>query len=250
VRISNLNDEARCSLLAWDSEFWGFPVARLEGALLCEGAEKEVLDWCNERKIRCLYFAADGTDAETLRQAHLAGFQFVDVRVDLEMDGDLLPAKSGMDSEIRRVVREEVEHIQQIARKAHHDTRFFKDLNFDRLKCENLYARWVHRDFESGNVLGYFPKNREDAGGYVTLAMESPGCARIGLIALEEALRGQGVGSQLLDAALRSAVEIGAENIRVATQGTNVPALKLYEKAGFRVRDVKIWFHKWFSNLE
>jgi dTDP-4-amino-4,6-dideoxy-D-galactose acyltransferase len=218
--------------------------------LLCEGAEKEVLDWCNERKIRCLYFAADGTDAETLRQAHLAGFQFVDVRVDLEMDGDLLPAKSGMDSEIRRVVREEVEHIQQIARKAHHDTRFFKDLNFDRLKCENLYARWVQRDFESGNVLGYFPKNREDAGGYVTLAMESPGCPRIGLIALEEALRGQGLGSQLLDAALRTAVEMHAESIRVATQGTNVPALKLYEKAGFRVRDVKIWFHKWFSNLE
>jgi hypothetical protein len=101
-----------------------------------------------------------------------------------------------MDSEVRRVVREELPVIQKIARQAHHDTRFFKDLNFDRSKCEELYARWVQRDFESGNVLGYFPKNREEAGGYITLAMESPGCARIGLIALEEALRGQGAGSR------------------------------------------------------
>ena len=146
-------------------------------------------------------------------------------------------------------MREEVQVIQKIARQAHHDTRFFKDLNFDRSKCEELYARWIQSDFEAGNVLGYFPKNREDAGGCITLAMENPGCMRIGLIALEGTLRGQGVGCQLLDAALRTAGEMGAASIRVATQGTNVRALKSYEKAGFRVRDVKIWFHKRFSNL-
>ncbi len=193
---SRIEDKSLCSLLAWDSEFWGFPVGRFEGCLWDSETRESVLEWCDLNQIRCLYFAAEGADAETLRQAHLAGFQFVDVRVDLQLDSDLLPAQSGMDSEVRRVVREELPVIQKIARQAHHDTRFFKDLNFDRSKCEELYARWVQRDFESGNVLGYFPKNREEAGGYITLAMESPGCARIGLIALEEALRGQGAGSR------------------------------------------------------
>jgi dTDP-4-amino-4,6-dideoxy-D-galactose acyltransferase len=236
--------------LDWDSDFWGFPVGKLEGSLLREGEVENILAWCNENEIRCLYFAADGSDAETLQRTHGAGFQFVDVRVDLELAGSHLPVKCGTDPEVRRVVREEVQAIQKIARKAHHDTRFFKDLNFDRSKCEELYARWIHRDFELGNVLGCFPHKRQDASGYITLAMESPGCARIGLIAVEKTLRGQGAGRQLLDAALRTAVEMGAASIRVATQGTNVPALKLYEKVGFRVRDVKIWFHKWFLNVE
>jgi ribosomal protein S18 acetylase RimI-like enzyme len=47
--------------------------------------------------------------------------------------------------------------------------------------------------------------------------------------------------------AMATSGEQGAKKIRVATQGANVAALKLYEKAGFRVCDVKIWFHKWFS---
>jgi dTDP-4-amino-4,6-dideoxy-D-galactose acyltransferase len=250
VEESNLADGAPCALLTWDSEFWGFPVGRFDGSVLDSEKLESVLEWCAGNQIRCLYFAADGTDAETLQRTHGAGFQFVDVRVDLELTGSNLPVKCGTNPEVRRVVREEVQAIQKIARQAHHETRFFKDLNFDRSKCEELYARWIHRDFESGNILGYFPNKRQDAGGYITLAMESPGCARIGLIAVEKTLRGQGAGSQLLDAALRTAVEMGAKKIRVATQGTNVPALKLYEKAGFRVRDVKIWFHRWFPARE
>ncbi len=249
MQKNNFDDGAPCALLAWDSEFWGFPVGRFNCSHLTSNTRLAVLEWCAANQIRCLYFAAEGADAETLRQAHAAGFQFVDVRVDLELAGSHLPVKCGTHPEVRRVVREEVQHIQKIARQAHRDTRFFKDFNFDRLMCEELYARWIHRDFELGNVLGYFPNNREDAGGYITLAVESPGCARIGLIAVEKTLRGQGAGIQLLDAALRTAAEMGAAIIRVATQGTNVPALKLYERAGFRVCNVKIWFHKWFPNI-
>ena len=51
-------------------------------------------------------------------------------------------------------------------------------------------------------------------------------------------------------AAMLAAAELGAKKIRVVTQGTNVAALKLYEKAGFRVCDVKIWFHRWFPACE
>ena len=54
----------------------------------------------------------------------------------------------------------------------------------------------------------------------------------------------------LLNAAMSAAAKLGAKKIRVATQGTNVAALKLYEKAGFRVCDVKIWFHRWFPARE
>ena len=235
-----------CRHLAWDSDFWGFPVGKLESSLLREREAKNVLDWCLTNEIRCLYFAADGSDAETLKQAYQAGFQFVDARVDLEWSAYAGGVAASVELPVRRVAETDLEAIKVIARSAHHDTRFFKDLNFERSKCVKLYEKWIKRDFEVGQVLGFFPDQRADAGGYVTFAQESSEVARIGLIAVEESLRGLGAGHMLLDAAMSAAAELGAKKIRVATQGTNVAALKLYEKAGFRVCDVKIWFHRWF----
>ena len=235
-----------CRHLAWDSDFWGFPVGKLEGSLLRESEAKNVLDWCKANGIRCLYFAADGTCAETLQWAYGAGFQFVDVRVDLDRDAhvEIQGAPEGLC--VRRVAETNLEAIKAIARCSHYDTRFFKDLNFERSKCAELYEKWIERDFETGQVLGFFPNNRAEAGGYVTLSKESGETARIGLISVEESLRGRGGGRILLNAAMSAAAKLGAKKIRVATQGPNVAALKLYEKAGFRVCDVKIWFHRWF----
>jgi dTDP-4-amino-4,6-dideoxy-D-galactose acyltransferase len=235
--------------LDWDSDFWGFPVGKLEGSLLRESEAENVWDWCLTNEIRCLYFSADGSDAETLQRAYKAGFQFVDVRVDLERDAPAETAAGRAEFPVRRVVETDLEAVRAIARTAHHDTRFFKDLNFDRAKCAMLYEKWIERDFEFGQVLGFFPDNGAVTGGYVTLAKEGES-ARIGLIAVAESLRGRGGGSILLDAAMTAAAELGAKKIRVVTQGTNVAALKLYEKAGFRVCDVKIWFHRWFPTCK
>lgn len=239
--------EVGCRILKWDSDFWGFPVGRLDGSLLREGMEQHVLDWCRGEKIRCLYFAADGSDAETLHRAHRAGYQFVDVRVDLECDDSAGIVTDPPNSPVCPVAKADLETLKAIAHSAHHDTRFFKDLNFDRSKCAELYEKWIEQDFEFGHVLGFFPTNRSEAGGYVTLSKKSRETARIGLIAVEESQRGCGGGRMLLDAAMKTAAELGAKKTLVATQGTNVPALKLYEKAGFRICDVKIWFHRWFS---
>jgi dTDP-4-amino-4,6-dideoxy-D-galactose acyltransferase len=238
--------EINCRHLVWDSDFWGLSVARLEGAILRVGDENRVLEWCQANEIRCLYFAAEGSDAETLQRAYGAGFQFVDVRMDLECDAPVGTIKAPAELAVRPVAETDLEALKAIARGAHHDTRFFKDLNFDRSKCAKLYESWIERDFESGQVLGFFPNNRAEAGGYLTLARESGEIARVGLIAVQESLRGLGAGRMLLDAAMSAAAELGAKKIRVATQGTNVAALKFYEKAGFRVCDVKIWFHRWF----
>jgi dTDP-4-amino-4,6-dideoxy-D-galactose acyltransferase len=244
--IENSSLQPTCNLLVWDSNFWGFPVGRLDSSLLREGMERSVMDWCQREKIRCLYFAADGTDAETLQRAFEAGFQFVDVRADLECDAPKWGLSSTANLKVRAVSGETLGILQKIARNAHFNTRFFKDLNFDRLRCQSLYEKWIERDFQTGRIFGFFPKNSADLRGYVTLTKESAQIARIGLIAVEESLRGLGGGRMLLDAAMAASVEMGARKIHVATQGTNVAALKLYEKAGFRVCDVKIWFHRWF----
>jgi len=242
--------ESNRRVLAWDSDFWGFPIGKLEHSILRKNLADNAFDWCQTNRIRCLYFAADGSDAETLQCAYQAGFQFVDVRVEMETYAHKGDAMEHPELSVRPVAETDLEAIKAIARSAHCDTRFFKDLNFERVKCAKLYEKWIERDFEVGQLLGFFPHQRANAGGYVTFTRECPEIARIGLIAVAESLRGCGGGRMLLSAAMSAAAELGAKKIRVATQGTNVAALKLYEKAGFRVSDVKIWFHRWFPARE
>ena len=74
---------APCSLLEWDSDFFGFPIAQVTQSVLSRQVVPAVLEWCQEQNIRCLYFLADATSAETAETAQNAGFSMVDVRVQL-----------------------------------------------------------------------------------------------------------------------------------------------------------------------
>lgn len=242
------NKQSLIRYLQWDSDFFGLPVASLGGGHLRAETSKTFSDWCRKEKIRCLYFLANGRDAQTLQCAYSEGFKLVDVRVEMEIDlrNWLQPKETRM--AIHPLTKKvELSSIQTLARKSHRDSRFFKDLNFDRIKCEKLYEKWIYRDFETGNILGYYPDEKEIVKGYISFSMESVDVVRIGLIAVEDDYRGRGIGSALLNKTIATSKELNAKKLIVVTQGTNTNALRLYEKAGFRISDVKLWFHRWFE---
>jgi ribosomal protein S18 acetylase RimI-like enzyme len=246
--VENTSKHPSIRYLQWDSDFFGLPVASLDGGHLLAENSKVVFDWCRKEKIRCLYFLANGTDSQTLQCAYEKGFQFIDVRVEMEYDLRNVHKPRIPSSVIRPVTKkEQLNNILVFARKSHTDSRFFKDLKFDRLKCEKLYEEWIGRDFEKGNVWGFFPDEKEIVKGYITFTMESFDVARIGLIGVQDDYRGRGVGSELLNKTIATSKKLNAKKLIVVTQATNTSALRLYEKAGFRISDVKLWFHKWFA---
>jgi len=53
-------------------------------------------------------------------------------------------------------------------------------------------------------------------------------------VVVEDAHRGQGIGRQLVEAALDESVQLGAEGILLQAYRDNVPALQLYTSLGFR----------------
>jgi ribosomal protein S18 acetylase RimI-like enzyme len=74
---------------------------------------------------------------------------------------------------------------------------------------------------------------------------ETAGTGSIGLIAVAQEARGRGVGTALLAAAHRWMLARGAQQARVVTQADNLPACRLYERAGYRLADVRHVFHFW-----
>ena len=87
-----------------------------------------------------------------------------------------------------------------------------------------------------------------EAAGYVTCHLASPSNrGSIGLIAVSEDARGQGLGGELVFGALGWCSEHGAAEVSVVTQGANIAAQRLFQLCGFRTASLGLWFHRWYE---
>ena len=63
-------------------------------------------------------------------------------------------------------------------------------------------------------------------------------------LCVDEACRGQGIGTLLMDAAKKLAVEIGASSLELQVYEANPAALRFYERCGYNRQD-KTAFIRW-----
>src|SRR4051812_25558776 len=101
---------AACALLPWDTEFWGFRVARLHDDTLDAARAAAVDAWCAAQGVRCLYFLARPDVAATPAAAAAHGYDLVDVRLRLDCRLAGRGPRGGGDaaSAVRSVVTEDV----------------------------------------------------------------------------------------------------------------------------------------------
>lgn len=239
-----------CEELPWDSNFFGRSIARAIPAHLDAPVCGAMLEWCRTRGVDCLYFLAVPDDTTTIRLLDEGGFQLVGVRVTLSRRA---PAGSGdVRGYVRRAVEGDIAVLRDIALSAHRDTRFHADSHFDPARCDEFYATWIEN-----SVRGYadhvLVAERDDSPvGYVTLhvAARMPGgaghTARIGLFAVHERYRNQGVGRDLLRSTAHVMAAADVTEMSVVTAGRNIAALRLYKSEGFETVDVALWYHRWF----
>ena len=69
----------------------------------------------------------------------------------------------------------------------------------------------------------------------------------IGLLAVDESVRGNSVGRELIKAAFSSFGKRGISNIEVVTQKANKAACRFYETCGFTVRNIENVYHLWIK---
>lgn len=81
--------------------------------------------------------------------------------------------------------------------------------------------------------------------GMVTVSAVNGG-AEIGLIAVEGAARGRGIGKQLIAGAEDFAARKGCSQLKVATQAANQPAVGIYLKSGFTEYS-RIYIYHWWQ---
>ncbi len=233
-------------LLEWDTRFFGFPVARLRADTLTPAGVRDTLAWCREQRVRCLYFLARADDAQTVRLAEDHGFRLVDLRVTLELPdrAAFRPAPPVPGVRVRDAVPADLPELRRLARESFRLSRFYYDGRFPRALCDGLYDHWLTADVHGGVALALVAELQGRPAGFLTGRPARPAAA-IGLLGVDSARQGRGVGSLLLARAVDRLCSRPPGRLRVVTQGRNIDAQRFYQLAGFVSCSVELWYHWW-----
>jgi dTDP-4-amino-4,6-dideoxy-D-galactose acyltransferase len=234
--------------LSWDTDFFKLPIGRINLTRLNEAVAAAALNEAQSLGLRCLYFEADPSDAETVAAAEKYGFHLVDVRVMLEHPFNHAPAplialpKLVIDSPRP----EDMPRLREMAVQIGYTSRFAFDRHFAPGEAERFYSQWLDSACEgfADAVLVARWQPQGEAVGLLTCTQRDA-VAHIQLIGTHLDQRRRGIGAGLVQAGLNWAKTQHVGVMQVVTQARNIPAQRLYQQMGFLTRSMSLYYHKW-----
>ena len=240
------DDRSLCTLLDWDTGFFGIRIGRFGARRLSEATLRQAEQWCADHAVRCLYLLLDADHDATIRLAERHGLHFADIRVTLARTASPV-ASDGSDSEVRPWRDEDVPVLIHLAGELFFDSRFHMDAAFPPDRASALYREWIRKSCASSDGAVLVAPRDGKPVGFITCDPVASATGRIGLCGVAEEARFRGVGARLVQAAIQWYAERGASRVEVVTQGRNLPAQQLYQRAGFLIQSLELWYHWWIA---
>jgi ribosomal protein S18 acetylase RimI-like enzyme len=238
-------------ILPWDSEFFNVPIGRATFSNLNEEIVVALMEEARNNDIRCIYFEANPNDPATVTTAEKHGFHLVDVRVVLEHPFHDRPAPVPIYPLSTELVidlphENDLDRLQDIGARIGLTSRFHFDKNFGPGYCDRLYRLWIRNSCDgfANIVLVARWSQIGEAAGFITCTL-SDDVGHIQLAGVHFDHQKRGVGTGLVQAALKWAGEQGANRMQVVTQARNVQAQRLYQQMGFFTKSMTLYYHKW-----
>jgi dTDP-4-amino-4,6-dideoxy-D-galactose acyltransferase len=237
--------------LLWDSQHFGFRVARIKEPELGEPELRQSLCAAREEKNRLVYWSAD--PRIEVSQSILREFHGLLVDRKATFRKTLVWAEPDSDSWVSGHI---VEHprsepgsdLVRLAISAGAYSRFRRDPRVSEESFQRLYEIWINRSVKGELADMVLVADRgtvlDDPVGLITLSLAGRQ-GLIGLIAVDESARGCGIGSKLIRAAHRWLLSHGVRNVEVVTQLDNQIACRFYEKCGYTRDELQHVYHFW-----
>lgn len=231
---------ASIELLAWESEFFQRQSAKLifsNSAPLLSPAELDAFTLV-QAKVPTHRF-------DLIDSLSQLGFQLVEGEVDLSLvvgtENAITEPNIGTFSQ-RIATVEDIPQLRSVAASAFALSRFRAPW-YDSQDSGRFYALWAEKA-----VLGTFDHqcllvldSTSQPAGFVTLRDVQEGSARIGLLAVFPGSQGKGIGLKLMSAAKQWCQHHGLQRLWVATQMSNIAALRLYIRSGASIDSTAYW---------
>lgn len=235
--------------LAWDSGFLGLKVGTVEAAGDCSAGDLDAaLRGDTARGFDLLVISHPGDAAGALRPVlDDAGAILVDTKLDYAMPVEPSPhGIPGAEQIGAPVSLADGAALEALALESGRFSRFRIDPKIGEARWAELYRLWIRNSLSGEIADSVFVRRRTGAiVGYVTVKRQDPSRARIGIIGVDSAERGTGVGSALVGAARHWAASRKLTELWVATQQANDGANRFYASRGFTLHSKTDIYHLW-----
>jgi dTDP-4-amino-4,6-dideoxy-D-galactose acyltransferase len=233
------------SLLPWDSELFGFQVARLHPECIIGERLGRAIANLQAEGVRLAYATLQWSDDTARALLDRAGASMVDRKIVFKKP---LSTITGMSEGIEIWSAPECSPgLEALALASGHLSRFRLDPEVPDHVFANLYLQWIRRSVrkEIADVV-LVANEGESLAGMVTSAIDG-NIGNIGLIAVAERYQGRGIGRRLLVAAEAFCTVRKCKWLHVVTQGANESACALYTSQGFALAEEYAVYHIWLS---
>jgi len=227
--------------LEWDSKHFGINIANLDVKKF-KGVFDDVDRFVKKEKIAIIQSCCDIADMKTISMLEAYGFNFSDLKITYVIDlkkqlvENVVPMKVSCD---------DLNILKKIAAKAFVGKSRFYRKPFKKEKADKLFQIWLEKSiYGEYDDICLKVEAKNIPAGFITGKSCDAENAHIGIIGVDETLRGEGVGTKLIRSLLAFYKNEGKKRVYVSTQGINFIANNFYIKNGFRISGIKAWYYK------
>lgn len=233
-------------ILKWDSDFFGFSIGLLT---LNKNTGKvsdlvKVLANAKKQKIKLLYCLLSPEMIHQNKLMQEVNATLVDEK--LTYRKMLTPSDIIAFQEITEYkLSVPTSELYDLAQQSAEYSRFKTDLNFPENSYIKLYTQWMDNSVNKSFADCIYVFNVQNKiKGMITLKNASSH-GIISLIGVDTQMRGQQIGTKLIDTANNYFYKQGFRFMDVVTQKANAPACNFYTKNGFAIHSLVNVYHLW-----
>lgn len=233
----------------WESTFFGFEIGKLQfqpnataflqtNATALSTSEEQSAVFAPFQLVQCKVQADQSAQIQTLQKL---GFQFVEGELDFCLP---LAECDSSECELETATEHDLAELESIFGDAFPLSRIRQPW-FSAEQNRTFYRTWIR-----AAVLAQFDDvcllQRDLCGkiqGAISLRSVDADNARVGVLAVAEAARGQGVAKKLLQSAVNWSAQRQHQQLWIATQSGNQAAINLYQQSG-KIAQVAYWFYR------
>lgn len=240
--------DLEASLVPWDSDNFGFPVAQIDRLKVQDDARPtralQAFDaWCDDHDVRLVSCRLNHTQLRASMALEDVGFRFVEMVHEPHRDlGDGMPAPA------RAIVVEpataaDLASIEEIAYSAFATGRFLLDWRLPPELSRRRYATWVRNSFDDPRHEVLKAQLDEALVGFFIVEHRSDGAVYWHLTAIAPDQQGKGIGSSLWLTMLERHRAEDTTAVDTTISAHNAPAINLYARLGFTFGPARMTFH-------
>lgn len=187
-------------------------------------------------------------DVLAVKNAIEAGFSVVDVNVAFDWRreaGDGRGADNDRNMTIETAGSDDTTAIEQVAAHCFTFSRFHLDPVIGTDRANDVKRQWARNACRGRAAAVYVARRQSDVAGFLAVLENKSDAgtdAVIDLVGVDSRYQGQGAGRALSRMFIEQWRD-RADRLRVGTQISNIPAMRLYESLGFRVSETAYVLH-------